>query len=401
LRKSLDTEVVIVSAVRTPIGRPDGVLRAFSAIDLAGIAVREAISRAGMDPELIDLAVFGNVIPAGLGLNPAKLASERGGLRRDVRARLVNVACASGLQAIRDAAVSIALGESEVAVAGGFESISNAPLLLRPYDRRGRKLEGEVGGTRFRAAGDVGAEIKRRGLLSSTRYDGLYNPIEGKFMIDYAISYLENRGLGRESVVNGVISSYRKASEASKKGLFGPEMVEVDGVKRDELMPDGRLEELAAHPPEDLSSGFYHPQPADGAAVAVLMRGEKARKLGLKPLAKIVAYAEIGCAAADFIEAPLRVFRELEVVLGDIGRYSITEVNESFGFQIPLFEEEFKGMALNVHGGSVALGHPLGASGARLVVSLLNEMALYSHPGGIAIICYGGGGAQAMAFSVS
>ena len=218
MKKSLDTEIIIASAVRTPIGRPDGVLRNFSATDLAGIAVSEALDRAGISPDLVELAVFGNVISAGLGLDPAKLASEKGGLREDVRAKLVNVACASGLQAIRDAAVSVALGESEIAVAGGFESASNAPLLLRTYDRRGRKIEGEVGGTRFRITGDVEKEIKKRGFLTSARYDGLYNPIDRSFMIDYALKYFEGSNISREGVVDGVISSYRKAGEASRKG---------------------------------------------------------------------------------------------------------------------------------------------------------------------------------------
>ncbi len=387
-------EIVIVSAVRTPVGKFQGALSEMSAVELGAIVVREAVRRAGVAVESVDECVMGCVLPAGLGQNPARQAALRGGLADTVSALTINMVCGSGLKAVALAAQSVMTGEAEVVVAGGMESMSNAAYLL-PNARRGLRM------------GDAK-------VVDSMVSDGLWCACDDQHMGVTGELVAEKHGITREQQDGYALESHRRAAAAWKEGRFDAEVVpvEVKGkkgsvmVRMDEsVREDASLEALGALKPAFKKDGGTvtagnAPGVNDAAAAVVVMSRERAEALGLKPMATIVAQATSGVAPRWVMLAPVTgVRRVLERAGWTAEEVELFELNEAFAVQALGVTKEL-GIGLervNVNGGAVAIGHPIGASGARVLVTLLHEMERTDAKKGVAALCLGGGNSVAMA----
>ncbi len=386
-------DVVIVSAVRTPVGKFQGGLSEMSAVELGAVAVRAAVERAGIAAESVDECLMGCVLPAGLGQNPARQAALRGGLADTVSALTINMVCGSGLKAVALAAHAISQGDAEIVVAGGMESMSNAPYLL-PGARKGLRM------------GD-GA------VVDSMIRDGLWCACEDFHMGMTGELVAEKHSITREQQDEYALASHRKAAAAWREGRFNAEVVsvEVKGKKgsvmvtRDEsVREDASLEALAALKPAFKKDGTVTagnaPGVNDAAAAVVVMSAEKARELGLKPMATIRAQATSGVAPKWVMLAPVSGIKKvLERAKWSIDQVDLFELNEAFSVQALGVTKEL-GLGLervNVNGGAVAIGHPIGASGARVLVTLLHEMQRRDAKRGVAALCLGGGNSVALA----
>ena len=386
-------DVVIVSAVRTPVGKFQGGLSEMSAVELGAIAVRAAVERAGIAAESVDECLMGCVLPAGLGQNPARQAALRGGLADTVSALTINMVCGSGLKAVALAAHAIAQGDAEIVVAGGMESMSNAPYLL-PGARKGLRM------------GD-GA------VVDSMIRDGLWCACEDFHMGMTGELVAEKHSITREQQDEYALASHRKAAAAWREGRFDAEVipVEVKGrkgsvmVTRDEsVREDASLDALAALKPAFKKDGTVTagnaPGVNDAAAAVVVMSADKARELGLKPMATIRAQATSGVAPKWVMLAPVTGIKKvLERAKWSIDQVDLFELNEAFSVQALGVTKEL-GLGLervNVNGGAVAIGHPIGASGARVLVTLLHEMQRRGAKKGVAALCLGGGNSVALA----
>ena len=393
-------EVVIVSAVRTPVGKFQGALAEMSAVQLGALVVREAVRRAdvaaGESGGHLDVeeCLMGCVLPAGLGQNPARQAALHGGLADTVAALTINMVCGSGVKAVALAAQAIATGAAEVVVAGGMESMSNAPYLL-PQGRRGFRM------------GDAA-------VVDSMVKDGLWCACEDFHMGMTGELVAEKHAITREMQDAYALESHRRASAAWDEGRFAAEVmaVPVPGKKqtlslfeRDEsVRADASLEELAALRPAFKKDGTVTagnaPGVNDAAAAMVVMSAAKAKALGIEPMATIRAQASSGVAPRWVMLAPvLGVQKVLERAGWTIGEVDLFELNEAFSVQAlgVMKELGITAKRVNVNGGAVAIGHPIGASGARVLVTLLHEMKRRDVKKGIAALCLGGGNSVAMA----
>lgn len=401
-----ERDIVILSAARTPVGRFAGSLSDFGAIDLGALAIGAAVERAGIEPLVVDTVNMGIVVSANLGLAPAKAAAMHAGISPEVHSRAVETVCASGMDAIEWAVESLLVGTAKIAVAGGMESRTNAPYLIGPLFRRhgeqwrrGERLRVKrAGAYRYQLAEQERAQLDCTGLVDPTTYDGLFWPDDKRFMRQYALAFAEAQGYTAELINRFAAESHRKAKDAVERGLFEDEIVPAGAVGRDELVPEERLRRELEENPEDLASVYNSSTPADAGAAVVLTTGGRAREMGLRPLARVLGFARADGLAAEYLSAPVRAAQNLIAELGSQeGGFTIIEANEAFGSQLPLFHEAFRGMEINVHGGAVALGHPLGAAGARLLTTLLYAMKRYDHRRGLVTICFGGGGGYAVA----
>jgi acetyl-CoA C-acetyltransferase len=387
-------EPVIISACRTAIGKFQGSLTPFSAVDLGAFAVREAVRRAGIDPNLVDEIIMGNVVTAGLGQNPARQAGLKGGLSNRVAAMTINKVCGSGLKAVALAAQAIQTGNAEIVVAGGMESMTNCPYLL-PQARAGMRIgHGKV--------------------LDSMITDGLWDAYEDFHMGMTGELVAEKYGITRQRQDAYAVESHRRAIDAIKNGRFQDEIVPIS-IKQKKGDPilfstdespraDTSLEALAklrpAFKPDGTVTAGNAPGTNDGAAALVVTSLEKARELGKTPLARVVGQAVSGVEPKWVMMAPVDAVRMLLAKLDwkteDVDLY---ELNEAFSVQaIAVIQELGLDPAkTNVNGGAVALGHPIGASGARVLVTLLYEMARRNAKRGVAALCLGGGNAVALA----
>lgn len=404
----LPQEIVILSAARTPVGRFDGSLSGFNAVDLGAIAIGAAVSRAGVDPTAIDTVNMGIVVSSGYGVAPAKAAATQAGLPQTIHSRSVETVCGSAMDAIALVIESLMAGTAALAVAGGMESRSNAQYLLRPRFRRdtehykkGGRLKVKRGGAyRFVLTENIDEQLQATEIVDPTSYDGLFCPEDRKFMRQYALEFAAKQGYTAELINGFAAESHRKAREATARGWFHDEIAPAGAARDDDLVPDEVLQKELTTNPDDMASAYNSSTPADGAAALVLTTGEQARRIGVEPMARVIGFARVDSPASDFLAAPVVASDELREAIRAAGQpddIGVVEANEAFGIQLPLFDRAFTGVALNVHGGAIALGHPLGAAGARITTTLLYAMKRYGHMRGLATICYGGGGGYALA----
>jgi len=387
-------EAVIISAARTPVGKFLGSLKGFSATELGAIVVRENVKRAGIKPEDVDEVIMGCVIQAGLGQNPARQAALRGGLPPTVSAVTVNKVCGSGLKAVMMAAQGIQLGDAEMVIAGGMESMSNAPYLV-PKAREGYRLgNGE--------------------LLDAMIHDGLWCAFENYHMgctgEVVAEEYKVSRGEQDEFAVN----SHLKAAAAIKAGKFKDEIVPVEIKQKkgpalvfdtDETVREDTTAEVLgklkpAFKTEGTVTAGNAPGVNDGASAVVVTSLRRARELGVEPMAKIVAQAVAGVEPRLVMMAPVEAVRKLFKKTGwSPSEVDLVELNEAFSVAAVAVTREL-GLdpeKVNVNGGAVALGHAIGQSGSRLLTTMLYELKRRDARRGIVSLCLGGGNAVAMA----
>jgi len=385
---------VIVSAVRTPTGKFLGALKSFTAPQLGALVVADAVRRAGIDPAIVDECIMGNVVSAGLGQNPARQAALRGGLPDHVAALTINKVCGSGLKAVMLAAQAIATGDIDVAVAGGMESMSNCPYLL-PRAREGLRMgHGE--------------------LLDSMINDGLWCAFEECHMGNSGEVVAEHYRVDRRCQDEFAARSHQKAQKATDAGWFKDEILPIEVaqkkgppaiVDRDEaIRPDATVETLSALKPAFKKDGTVTagnaPGVNDGASAVVVMAAERAKSLGLTPLARIVGQATSGLPPKFVLMTPVEaVQRVLQKVGWTLADVDLVELNEAFSVQAVavLRELGLDEKKVNVHGGAVALGHAIGASGARVLTTLLYALKHRNMKRGIATLCLGGGNGVALA----
>ena len=398
--------VYLVSAARTPIGKFGGALSTVPAVELGGVAIRAAVDRSGVPTDTpIDEVLMGQVLQAGVGQAPARQALLRAGLPDTTSATTINRVCGSGLKAIMLAAAEIKAGDAEVAVAGGMESMNQAPYL--------------VPGARF------GLRLGNGELIDATVHDGLWCAIEDCHMGTHAERVAIHDGVTREDQDAFALESQRRAIEAIDAGRFDAEIAPVtarDGKGRETVVSvdenprrDSTIEALSRLKPafalpegEDRGSAVVGtvtagnaPGITDGAAATVVASERAVERLGLKPLARIVGYAQAEVAPRWLFLAPIEgVRRLLDRIELPIEAFDLIEINEAFAAQTLADGRElgFDWSKVNVNGGAIALGHPIGASGARIVATLLHELDRRQGRYGLATLCLGGGGSVAAAF---
>ncbi len=389
-------EVVIISGCRTPVGRFQGSLSDLSATQLGAIAVREAVKRSGVEPARVDECIMGNVISAGLGQNPARQAAIYGGLPPEVSAMTVNKVCGSGLKAVALAAQAIQTENSTLVVAGGMESMTNAPYLL-PQARKGYRL------------GDAQ-------IIDSMVRDGLWDIYNDYHMGITGENVAEKYGITREEQDEFAVNSHRKAVAAIKECRFKSQIVPVElPAKKKGSAPvlfdkdespreDTTIEILRSLKPAFKKDGTVTagnaPGVNDGAAAVVVTSAAKAKELGAKPMVHVVAQATSGIDPKWVMMAPVSAVRKLwEKTRWKNDDVDLYELNEAFSVQAlgVMRELGLNPEKVNVNGGAVAIGHPIGASGARVLVTLIYEMIRRDVHRGIAALCLGGGNAVAMA----
>jgi acetyl-CoA C-acetyltransferase len=385
-------ESVIVSAVRTPTGKFLGALKEFSAPQLGALVVREAVRRAGIDPQTVEECILGNVVSAGLGQAPARQAALRGGLSDHVAALTINKVCGSGLKAVMLAAQGIGTGDIEIAVAGGMESMSNCPYLLNRVRDGLRMGHGEV--------------------IDSMINDGLWCSFEQCHMGNAGEVISTEYNLARAQQDEYAYHSHRKAAEATHAGHFKAEMLTVsipqkkgDAVDRDEsIRANTTIESLGALKPAFKKDGTVTagnaPPVNDGAAALVVMSAARAQQLGVKPMARIVGQATSGLAPKYVLMTPVEAVRRLSKRIGwTLDEVDLFELNEAFSVQAlaVLKDLGIDPKKVNVNGGAVALGHAIGSSGARILTTLLYALERRGLKRGIATLCLGGGNGVALA----
>jgi acetyl-CoA C-acetyltransferase len=389
-------DAVIISACRIPVGKFQGSLSDFTAPQLGAIVVREAVKRAGVDPAQVDECIMGNVVSAGLGQNPARQAAIFGGLSPATGAMTINKVCGSGLKAVALAAQAVQTGNSSIVVAGGMESMTNAPYLL-PQARKGYRLGNAQ-------------------VIDSMVHDGLWDIYNDYHMGITGENVAEKYGITREEQDEFAVNSHRKAVAAIKECRFKSQIVPVEiPAKKKGAAPtifdkdespreDTTIEVLRALKPAFKKDGTVTagnaPGVNDGAAAVVVTTAPRAQELGAKPMARIVAQATSGVEPKWVMMAPVGAVQQIWKKTGwkneDVDLY---ELNEAFSVQAlgVMRELGLNPDKVNVNGGAVAIGHPIGASGARVLVSLLYEMIRRDVKRGIAALCLGGGNAVAMA----
>lgn len=405
-----DRSIYILSAARTPVGAFDGILSPYSATTLGSAAIRAALLRAGVDGSCVDEVFMGNVVTGGLGQAPAKHASVGGGIPQTVPATLVNSVCSSSVTSVIAGVNAILAGASQLVVAGGMESRTNAPYLVGPKLPDGSRLPGKVKGQEFvlkqpktpEAAMELLKQIDLAKIREANIYDGLVCPFDPtKLMKDYAEAYARQHNWDAELVNQYADESHRKASEAQRKGFLDEEItpVEPGGATKDELTDPERLKQLREWS-NVVCSPYNCPSLGDNAAAVVLADAQRVKQLGVTPMARLAGYARVDCAPEDFVNAPAQAVEELRVAMKSAGmetEWPVMEMNESFGLQLVLYDKLWPGVTVNIHGGAVAFRHPLGSAGVRILVTLLYAMKRYGVTSAVTAVCFGGGGAVALA----
>jgi acetyl-CoA C-acetyltransferase len=387
-------DVVIVSAVRTPTGKFLGALKNFTAPQLGSLVIAEAVRRAGIDPNIVDECIMGNVVTAGEGQSPARQAALRGGLPDHVAALTINKVCGSGLKAVMLAAQGVAVGDIDIAVAGGMESMSNCPYLL-PRAREGLRMGNAA-------------------LLDSMIADGLWCAFEDVHMGSAGEVVAEQYQVDRAAQDAYAVRSHQKAARATQDGAFADEILPVSIpqkkgppaiLDKDEpIRPDTSIESLSALSPAFKTGGTVTagnaPGVNDGASALVVMAAERAHSLELEPLARIVAQATSGLPPKLVLMTPVEAVRRVAEKAGwRLADVDLIELNEAFSVQAiaVLGELGLDESHVNVNGGAVALGHAIGSSGSRILTTLLHALKRRRMTRGIATLCLGGGNGVALA----
>jgi acetyl-CoA C-acetyltransferase len=388
-----DRDTYIVSACRTAIGEFMGGISSMTAPQLGAIAIREAVKRAGVDPAQVDEVLMGNVVQAGVGQAPARQAAIHGGIPDTVPAMTVNKVCGSGLKAVMLAAQAIRAGDAEIIVAGGMESMSNAPYFL-PKARTGYRLgNGE--------------------LVDGVIHDGLWDSFNNFHMGSAAELIARKFNVTREDQDRFSVESHQKAVQAQKEGAFQDEIVPVMIPQKkgepkcfcvdERPRPDASLETLGKLRPafekEGTVTAGNAPGLNDGGSAVVVMSGDAVKRTGAKPMARVNGYAAGGTAPEMVFYAPVIAVRKLAEKMGrKTDQWDLIEANEAFAAQAIVDARELNWdlARLNVRGGAVALGHPIGASGARILTTLLYSMRDRKAKSGLATLCLGGGNAVAL-----
>jgi acetyl-CoA C-acetyltransferase len=387
-------EAVILSAVRTPTGKFLGGLKDFRATELGALVVREAVRRAGIEPSTVDECIMGNVVGAGLGQAPARQAALHGGLSNAVAALTINKVCGSGLKAVMLAAQGIATGDLDIAVAGGMESMSNCPYLM-PKVREGLRM------------GDAT-------IVDSMIHDGLWDSFNNIHMGLTGEHVSEKYHVTREEQDRYAADSHRKAAHATREGWFKDEILPVSipqkkgdpiVIDRDEsIREDTTPESLSRLKPAFKKDGTVTagnaPGVNDGAAAVVVVGADVASRLKLKPFARIIGHATSGLEPKLVMMTPVEAVKKVLKKTGwSIGDVDLVELNEAFAVQAVAVTRELglDPARVNVNGGAVALGHPIGASGGRVLTTLLYALRRLGKKRGIATLCLGGGNGVAMA----
>jgi len=391
-------EAVIVSAVRLPTGKFLGSLKDFTAPALGAMVVAEAVKRAGIDPASVDECIMGNVVSGGEGQAPARQAALKGGLAEHVAALTINKVCGSGLKAVMLAHQGIQTGDIEIAVAGGMESMSNAPYLL-PRVREGLRMgHGQV--------------------IDSMILDGLWCPFENWHMGNAGETVADAFKVTRDEQDQFSVESHQKAAAAHAAGAFTAEMlpVSIPQKKGDPLVfdrdesvrADTTAEALRALKPAFKKDGSVTagnaPPVNDGAAAVVVMSADRAKALGLSPMARVVAQATSGLAPKMLLMTPVEATRKVLKKAGwSMNDVDLLELNEAFAVQAVAVMRELgvDPARVNVNGGAVALGHPIGASGARILTTLLYALKARGGKRGVATLCLGGGNGVALAVEMA
>ncbi len=386
-------DVLIVGAARTAIGRFGGTVAKVPAVELGGVAIRAAVERAGIEPASIDEVLVGQVIQAGSGQAPARQAALHAGLPHTVGATALNKVCGSGLKTVSMGANAIAAGEAEIVVAAGMESMNLGPYLL--------------------ADARTGYRLGNGELIDATVHDGLWCPVENWHMGNAAELVAEAASITREEMDRFALRSHQRAIQAINEGKFREEIVPVVVPQRkgdpiifdtdENPRADSSLEGLAKLPPAFRKDGKCTAGNSsaitDGAAAVVLASGEKARDLGIEPLARITGFAQAAVEPKWVFFAPVHAIKGLMDKTGyKIDDFDLIEINEAFASQT-IADARKLGLdweRLNVHGGAIALGHPIGCSGTRLLVTLIYAMKDRGAGLGLAALCLGGGEAVAM-----
>ena len=388
-------ESVIVSAARLPTGKFLGALKSLPVTDLGARVVREAVARAGIDPAIVDECIMGNVVSAGAGQAPARQAAIRGGLPDHVGALTINKVCGSGLKAVMLASQGIATGDIDVAVAGGMESMSNCPYML----------------TRARE----GMRMGNTEVLDSMIHDGLWCSLENQGMGIACEAVVERYGVSRDDQDAFAAASHHKAARAIRECWFKDETLPVEIPQRrgdpirleydEPVRPDTSAEALGRLRPAFKKEGGTvtagnAPGVNDGAAAVVVMGADRAEALGLTPMARVVGQAVSGLAPKWLLMTPVEAVRKLLAKVGwSMDDIDLMELNEAFSAQALAVIRELgiDPAKVNVNGGAVALGHPIGASGARILTTLLYAMRNRNAKRGVATLCLGGGNGVALA----
>ena len=375
----LDQDIFLIAAVRTPIGKFGGALASLTAPQLGVASARATIERSGIDAAKIDEVIFGNARQAGVGPNSARQIAIKSGLRHEVPAYTVNQACGSGLRAIMNAADQIRLGQAQVVLAGGTESMSNTPYML-PRVRWGTKMGNQE-------------------LVDGMYRDGFLCPLADEMMGATAETLADRYKISRSEQDEFAMQSQKKAERAYAENRFANEIVPLEKLQRDEHPRfDTDLGSLARLPPVFRKDGTVHAGNSsgitDGASSMLVASGEAVKKNGLKPMARVIGYAQAGVDPKIMgigpVPATQNLLRDTGIKLSDV---DLIELNEAFAAQVLACDRElhFDMSKVNVHGGAIALGHPIGCTGARITTTLLHALQSHDKTLGLATLCISGG----------
>lgn len=388
--------VYIVSAVRTPIGKFGGQFKDITPVDLGATVIKAAMEKINLDPKLVDITIMGNILRAGHGQDLSRQAAIKAGIPYDVDGYSLDMVCSSGMMSVINASQMIKSEDANIIVAGGMESMSQAALALRSESRWGVKHL-------------LGKSLE---FVDTMLIDGLTDPFNTMLMGKEADMVAKAHDFTRKELDEVAYESHRRAAEATEKGLFSSEIVPIEfkgkKIMKDEgIRADTSIEKLSQLKPAFSDDGFHtagnSSQLSDGASSLVLMSEKAVKELGVEPIAKILGYSWVGIESWRFTEAPIFAVKKLlKKINMEITNFDYFENNEAFAVNSVL-ANKYLGIPydkLNVFGGAIALGHPIGASGARIITTLINVLSKMNGKRGIASICHGVGGSTAIAIEL-